>query len=148
MQALKVLSKDCTFKTVSAEQHREDLRRDAFINGLSSSAIRQRLLEKDDLTLQIAFEHAYTLHRAYEQSSSYSGALSAATGVFSDSSPSGICESNSTSPTLNATAPTKFRKCFYCGAPTYHNRSRCSARNVDYNLCGKKSHFAKVCMSE
>ena len=76
---------------VSAEQYGEDLLRDAFVNGLSSSAIKQHLLEKDDLTLQIAFEQAYTLHRAYEQSSSYSRALSAATGVFSDSSPSGIC---------------------------------------------------------
>ena len=82
LQALKVLSKDCMFKAVSAEQYREPLLGDAFINGLSSSAIRQRLLEKDDLTLQIVFEQAYTLHRAYEQSSSYSGSLSAATDVF------------------------------------------------------------------
>ena len=139
LQALKVLSKDCTFKPVSAEQYREDLLRDAFINGLSSSAIRQRLLEKDDLALQIAFEQTYTLHRAYEQSSSYSGALSAATGIFSDSSPNGICESSSTSPTLNATAPTKFRKCFYCGAPvTTTDRD---ARQEMWIVTGKKKPF-------
>jgi len=33
-QALKLLSKDGTFHAVSAEQYREELIRDAFINGL------------------------------------------------------------------------------------------------------------------
>jgi len=42
-QALKLLSKDCTFQAVNAEQYREEFIRDAFINGLNSQGIRQRL---------------------------------------------------------------------------------------------------------
>ena len=45
LQALKTLSKDCNFKSVTAALHREESIRDAFISGLQSSLIRQRLLE-------------------------------------------------------------------------------------------------------
>ena len=41
LQVLKTLSKDCTFRAVSAEQYRGELVRDAFINGLASAAVRQ-----------------------------------------------------------------------------------------------------------
>jgi len=68
IQALKRLSKDCSFRSVTAEQYREDLLRDAFINGIKSNAIRQKLLEKDDLTLDAAFEQAFSLDRAQQQS--------------------------------------------------------------------------------
>jgi len=44
-QALKMLSKECNFKTVTAEQYREEAVRDTFNSGLQSSLIRQRLLE-------------------------------------------------------------------------------------------------------
>ena len=45
LQALKVLSKDCNFKNVTAMQYCEESIRDAFISGLQSNLIRQRLLE-------------------------------------------------------------------------------------------------------
>ena len=48
---LRRLSKDCNLKTVSAEQYKEELVSDSFINGLSSPLIRQRLLENKTLTL-------------------------------------------------------------------------------------------------
>ena len=43
LQALKILSKDCNFKDVTAARHQEETIRDAFISGLQSSIIRQRL---------------------------------------------------------------------------------------------------------
>jgi len=70
-QVVKTLSKDCSFRAVSAEQYRVELVRGAFINGLAYPAVRQRLLEKDDLTVEAAFEQAYSLDRALQQSSSY-----------------------------------------------------------------------------
>ena len=73
LQALKLLSKDCTFQAVSAEQYREKLIRD----GLNSQGIRQRLLEKDDLSLGAAHEQAYSLERAQQQSSIYSQPITA-----------------------------------------------------------------------
>jgi len=51
LQALKTLAKDCSFLDVLTDEYREELARDSFINGLSSSGIRQRLLEKDNLNL-------------------------------------------------------------------------------------------------
>ena len=51
---LKLLAKDCNFVPVSAEQCKSNLIRDSFINGLSSSNIRQRLLENTTLTLDQA----------------------------------------------------------------------------------------------
>ena len=56
---------------MTAEQYRKQLLRDAFVDGFSSFTIRQRLPERDDLTLQNAFEQACTLYRAHEQSNSY-----------------------------------------------------------------------------
>ena len=43
-------AKDCDFKTVSFEQYKTEMIRDAFINGLQSNQIRQRLLEIKLLT--------------------------------------------------------------------------------------------------
>ena len=51
LQALKTLSKDCNYKSVTSIVYREESIRDAFIAGLASSLIRQRLLENKTLDL-------------------------------------------------------------------------------------------------
>ena len=56
LNELKTLAKDCDFKTVSVDQYRSEMIRDAFINGLQSNHIRQRLLENKTLNLQTAFD--------------------------------------------------------------------------------------------
>ncbi len=61
IQELRRLSKDCNLKSVSAEQYREELIRDSFINGLLSPLIRQRLLENSTLDLKSAFDQANAL---------------------------------------------------------------------------------------
>ncbi|XP_047137598.1 uncharacterized protein LOC124814090 [Hydra vulgaris] len=55
LQELRKLSKNCNYKDVSAEQYREEQIRDAFISGINSNYIRQRLLENSTLNLQSAF---------------------------------------------------------------------------------------------
>jgi len=57
-QTLKAPAKECTFGAVTADEYRAELTRDAFINGLSSPFIRQRILEKDELHLVQAVELA------------------------------------------------------------------------------------------
>ena len=52
--ALKKLAKDCNFQAVTAEVYRRELVRDSFISGLSSTYIRQRLLEHNNLTQEEA----------------------------------------------------------------------------------------------
>ena len=45
LQSLKALAKKCDFKAVTALQNEDQYTRDAFITGLQSNTIRQRLLE-------------------------------------------------------------------------------------------------------
>ena len=61
LQKLQSLSKDCEFQAVTAKVHRREAVRDAFINGLLSSAIRQRLLENRELNLDTAYTQANSL---------------------------------------------------------------------------------------
>lgn len=58
-------------KSVSAEQYREELIRDTFINGLLSPKIRQRLLENSTLDLKSAFDQANALDLAQKNAETY-----------------------------------------------------------------------------
>ena len=69
--ALKKLSKDCNFQTVTVEVYRDELVRDCFISGLSSSYIRQRLLEPKILTQDEAYRYAVALESAQNNSNAY-----------------------------------------------------------------------------
>ena len=71
LQALKVLAKKCNFQAVSAAEHQEQYTRDAFITGLQSNTIRQRLLESATLTLAQAFTTARSIDLAHKQSEAY-----------------------------------------------------------------------------
>lgn len=64
IQSLKLLSKECSFKAVNAEQYENDFIRDSFIAGLTSTIIRQRLLENMSLTLDEAHNQARALESA------------------------------------------------------------------------------------
>ena len=71
-RALKLIAKDCEWRAVSAQEFQTELTRDAFITGLSSPTIKQRLLEEDSLTLEEAICKAEILERAQNQSSGLS----------------------------------------------------------------------------
>ena len=73
LNELNKLSKNCEFETVTAEQYRQELVRDSFINGLQSNSIRERLLEYPSLTLDDASSTARSLDLAHRSSSSYVG---------------------------------------------------------------------------
>ena len=77
LQRLKVLSGDCNYVAVTAERCRDEAIRDAFITGISSSAMRQRLLEGrgDDLTLAAIIDKARSLENAYNDSAKYGATL-------------------------------------------------------------------------
>ena len=69
---LRELARDCDFIQVKAEQYRDELTRDVFINGLASSSIRQSLREVDDMDFKTAIERAETLDRGQHHSVFYS----------------------------------------------------------------------------
>ena len=73
LQALKTLSKDCNFKNIKATQYRDESIPDAFITGLLSNSIRQRLLENKTLDSKTMFDQARSLESVMKSSESYTG---------------------------------------------------------------------------
>ena len=72
LNEFKTLAKDCDVKTVSAEQYKSEMIRDAFINGLQSNHIHQRLLENKTLDLQTAIGQARSLDVLQQGSTMFS----------------------------------------------------------------------------
>ena len=68
---LKLMSKDCKFTAVTAEEHAAERIRDSFITNLQNPYIRLRLLENDELTLDEAFTKARALDIAHTSNDSY-----------------------------------------------------------------------------
>jgi len=102
LHKLETLANDCEYKALTAEQYKTEAIMDAFIGGLSSDHIRQRLLECSELTLDKAVDHARSLEMTEKQSSMYKrGAASAATDSY---------------------------KCVFCGYKS-HSMSKCPARD-------------------
>ena len=71
LDQLKCLSLDCNFKAATADKIKEEAIRDAFINGMSSSVIRQRLLEFMTLDLTATVTQARAMEMAQIHSESY-----------------------------------------------------------------------------
>ena len=74
LQKLHKLSKKCQFVNVPMEFYRQEFVREAFINGLTSIMMRQRLQENQDLTLSQACETARALEHAQYISKHYARA--------------------------------------------------------------------------
>ena len=85
-QSLRQLTKSCKFEAATATIHNNKAIQDAFITGLSSNGIQQRLLEDENLDLAAAIAKARTLESAQRNSKKYRATMtnrieeSAATG--------------------------------------------------------------------
>ena len=142
MQTLEKLSKNCEFKEVTGEQYRQEYIRDAFINGLSSSSIRQRLLENNDITLSEAFKQARTLESAEKHSADYATSEPLASILEPDE--------ESTDEVVAATwkggdGENSSEKCWHCNRPR-HPRAQCPAKDSICQGCGIKGHWFEACM--
>ena len=166
LRELRKLGKDCNFQAVSAEQYKEELIRDAFINGLVSPMIRQRLLENKTLDLKSAYDQAYSLDLAQRNASAYSSQVVHTAAVVTPDTPQILKDSlglvdgdvglvqggdgpndiSKGNPTMAAAVSFK-KKCYFCGG-IYHNRTTCPAREVTCHRCEKKGHFSRVCRSK
>ncbi|XP_064080604.1 uncharacterized protein LOC135197465 [Macrobrachium nipponense] len=127
LRELRKLGKDCNLKAVSTEQYREELIRDAFINGLASPMIRQRLLENKTLDLQAAYDQAYSLDLAQRNASFYSHMLPHVGHTAAVVTPDHalIADDHVKSGPMSE-----------------------SCRDSICNKCGRKGHFAKACLSK
>ena len=64
VQELFLLAKECNFQAVDVVQNRDNSVWDAFISGLRSKTIRQRLLENRSLDLNTAIDHVSAFYTA------------------------------------------------------------------------------------
>jgi len=140
--ALKKLAKDGSFKAVSAEDHRQEAIRDAFITGLQSPLIRQRLLENQSLTLDDAVKQARSLDLAQRNAEVYvtpdlgqGRNFAASVSVRADSQAQTV--NSFPGPNLDrveseitSAAATGAHSCSFCGKPN-HPRFKCPARNAE-----------------
>ena len=146
IQALQLLSRDCGYRAVSAEEHRLESIRDAFISGLSDSNIRRRLLENSTLSMDDAVTQAESLEFAQKNAEKF---LSTESTDLSVSVMSTKRESESeidlqVDPCC--TTIQKGKKCYFCGL-TFHKRPDCPAKEASCRNCGKRGHYARVCRS-
>ncbi|VDP89261.1 unnamed protein product [Echinostoma caproni] len=120
MQKLRNLARDCNFKAVSAKQNEEDAIRDAFINGLLSNPIRQRLLENKTLDVSTAYDQAKALDLAQQQSQ-----------TFAQVTPS-ICAAAASTldQTPETTLATSRTSCFFCGYDRHPCHMSCGRCNL------------------
>ena len=127
---------------MTADCYKNESIRDSFINGLTSNAIRQRLLENVTLDLQTAYDQARSLDIAQKSSDVYT--VSEPYSPASAVPPVAAVQStsDSESPEVAATQT----RCYFCGNPR-HPRRNCPARDVTCLKCSKTGHFAKVCNS-
>ena len=156
LDALKILAKDCKFEAVTATEYRDQSIRDSFINGISSNAIRQRLLENSQLDLDTAVKQAKSMETACNQAETYvkshctvSAAAASEYSETKDPSKLSFCENDSSIDSSKYSEPTVSsistnQKCFFCGLRR-HPRSKCPAKDSSCNKCGKVGHYAKVC---
>ena len=162
-QRLPTLARDCAFSEVTAEDHKGEALRDAFISGFKSSNIRLRVLEHEDLKLEKAIQIADSLERAHSFSSSYESSAPSGHLVSSIQQSNQAPDPEINQPTVlthAVLAPSSkgdrkprgsgsqlAKTCIYCG--NFHDRSRkhCPAKDSNCHLCGRKGHFAKVCRS-
>ena len=126
----------------TAEQYREELGRDSFINGIASPLIRQRLLENTRLDLKIAFDQANSLVLAQKNFEAYAMPSIPVTVAVSNSPTDQHTEiPMQKDHSLAATYAPK-KKCYFCG-DSIHNRRSCPARDATCRNCGKKGTFRK-----
>jgi len=88
-QRFKIFSADCNFAAVTAAQNRDAAIRDAFVAGMRSGYICQRLLEDNVRELQAAFDKVRTLDEAQKSSEEYR--LSAQSNSLHSVGSAGVC---------------------------------------------------------
>ena len=143
LQRLKTLSAECNFRAVIAAQNQEAAIRDAFIAGLSSGYIRQRLLEDAALELQAVFDKARSLDDAQRNVEIYSSPSEITPGNLA------LCETSSETEMqseVECLAVNQLQFSF-CGKKR-HVWEDCLAKTCTCFVCGKKGHFGKVCRSK
>ena len=114
VQKLHEMSKDCNFTSVTSEEYRDNAIRDAFISGIQSNMIRQRLLENHVLDLATAVSQARSLEMAEKQANVYRDYLPGPTSAATSTTPEQPIQRPPQSDNYHASAATS-TNCYFCG---------------------------------
>lgn len=152
-------AKNCSFRDTSVLDEAIHMQ---IIEGCLSTELRNRLLEKEDMTLDQVEKLARTLECVTQQASAITG-VSAPQPAHTTST--SVCRtphkynqkkkgkqtsgkaSNNSNNTHSSGSSTKFT-CYCCGNEGHRPRDpKCPAQNATCSKCKKKGHFAKVCKS-
>ena len=140
-----IWARDCNFRQVTSEQYRQEMVRDALINGFSFHGIRQRLLENRNLNLENAVEKPRSMELAQKNSEFYS-----LNHDYSFNLTATVADNSSTfSTTDNVSEATSSvsKLCTFFGR-SIHARSMCPAKNAICFKCQRRGCFANVCKSK
>ncbi|XP_026318182.1 uncharacterized protein LOC113228954 [Hyposmocoma kahamanoa] len=147
-RALHILAQQCNFQAVSIEEHRDQAIRTAFIAGILSPKIRERLLEKQIMSLDEAYNQAVTLETAEKDSvtmgMSVQNTMNALPVPIPQELPAPFIPLQQ-----NAAVPPpqiSIKRCFFYGGKV-HQRIKCPAFHAYCQMCTKKGYFASVCCS-
>ena len=156
VHGLKKLGADCEFEALTVNEHKEMAIGDAFVAGLQSSYVRQRLLEGKEDTLQGLIDKAKSIEDAQKNSEMYrssdrgQSSLDNSTLAMQSMSVRDEGAYPQLSATLSGVGAGRHRRpsgkgCGSCGNPKWHPKSRCPARDEICYKCKWKGHFAKCC---
>jgi hypothetical protein len=165
VQKLKTLAADIEFKAVTADQYKSNSLTDAFIQGVNSSFIRQRLLEANKPDFQEVYTLARSLELAQKNSEAYmppSASFLPAASVHPGhgdqfANQPRVYQQSPTVPPSDtytfgqvgddaACAVTYKDRCYNCGGRK-HPRSQCPAKDEYCHQCKKKG-ILKRCVVE
>ncbi|KAI5637584.1 hypothetical protein NE865_09717 [Phthorimaea operculella] len=136
LRSLKLLAQDCKYEDVTAIEYQNESIRGAFIAGIRSQRIRERLLEKT-LTLEGAKTLAISLETAETDSKAFSQPMDHLNATKSQQ-PSKTTNFQGSYPTGSLTSSfSNSRRCYFCGG-NIHQRIKCPAFNALCQLCNKK----------
>ena len=150
-QRLKSLARECNYAAVNKITHESEAIREAFVAGITSSNIRQRLLETENTDLDHIYNLARSLEVAKVQAETYSKnfqqfPVNAVHHDYVRSTDSSNFDVNDIAAALPQSSSSNWR-CYNCGDTTYHRKSNCKAKKEFCGNCGRKGHLSVVCKS-
>ncbi|KAK3926756.1 hypothetical protein KUF71_015092 [Frankliniella fusca] len=136
---LRQLAKSCDFGDL-----KEELIRDIMVAGLHNHALREKMLQVDNLTLAKCVDYCRTEEVTRQRSEIMKGTTNGSLEVeaISRRGPrNGPMQNNNNSDERGSAKSSK--TCNYCGM--VHRGSRCPAYGKNCNACNGRNHFAAVC---
>ena len=145
LATLRKLAKTCNFK-----DQEERMIRDRIVIGIKDESVREKLLEKPNLTLKDAID----ICRAHETSRAQNKELTSTDlnrlKQKNQSTEHKLNHSNKPeNQSNNQTSKTKKRQCNWCAKSTLHRRENCPAQiqKAKCGKCLKLGHYAVACKS-